>query len=245
MGRFEPTREERAAGTALLKKLEGINGEITDVEFSDRPDLKFRINGLPIGCEIVGLMPGDIQQAMRTFSRTMYKRGVRVAKIVIPIEPDMWAQQAIERKWAKVQKYKIDEYSTNLSLLIHHPMLAPIDPVEYDAPGFVRGIQYGQAISTHGFRNVFYWSGKNTYSLDRKKEDALPIVYPDLSDGYPAYIQWIISAGSEGLKTHFDGVHIPLVLPVEHTMIIKPLSLRFKNLKPQEPKGDLRFGLGF
>jgi hypothetical protein len=246
MSRAEPTAEEKAAGTALLKNLREDGYPITHEDFDDRPDLRFLINGEAFGCEIVGLVPEDMQQAMRTFSTVMYRRGADVAKITIPIEPDEWMKTTIERKWAKVQKYPRTLFTKELSLLVHPPYLGPSDPVEYDREEFVLGVRYGQAVANHGFANVFYWSGKRLFAFNDRGGPPSLKTYPfDLSEGYPAYIMWIMSAGKEGLRERFENRSIPLALPAEHTKHIRPMDPNFKKLSPFEMKGDFRFQMYF
>jgi hypothetical protein len=244
MGRFIPTEEERAAGLALFDYLRTAGHKVVNEDFGDRPDLTCQLDGYFMGCEIVGMVPAEMQQAIRTFSQVMFRRKVDVAKITVPIEPDMWMQAAIERKWAKVQKYPPSDYTQNLSLLVHYPMLRARDPVEYDRSEFVDGVCYGQAMAAHGFNNIFYWSGRKIYVLNHGKPPA-PKVLGDLSKGYPAYCILIMSAGVEGLRTRFENRAIPLQLPPGCVKNIKPLEPAYRNLKPKEPDGDLRFVLGF
>ncbi|WP_312515044.1 hypothetical protein [Massilia sp.] len=244
MSRFVPTTEERAAGSALFDFLRQAGHDLIDEDFDDRPDLTYKLNGHYMGCEIVGMIPADMQQAIRTFSKVMFRREVDVAKITIPIEPDMWMQTAIERKWAKVQKYPLSKYTKNLSLLVHYPMLGPHDPVEYDRDEFIDGVCYGQSVASHGFKNIFYWSGKKIYLLNYKKPSA-PRVMGDLSKGYPCYCIYIMSAGAEGLEERFKDRQIPLQMAPDRVKHIKPLDPAYRNLKPHEPEGDLRFELDF
>jgi len=244
MGRLIATEEEQKAGEALFNYLRACGNNLSETEYDDRPDLRCFIDGRPMGCEIVGLIPADMQQAIRVFARTMFRRKVDVAKITIPIEPHMWMRTAIERKWAKVQKYPKTPYTENLSLLVHHPMLGYKDPVEYDRNEFVTGVQYGQAISNHGFANVFYWSGRKIYHLNHAKTTQ-KVKHGDLSKGYPAYIQWILSAGNEGLRENFEDRSVPLALPRDQVKHIKPMDPDYQGLKPHEPEGDFRMRLVF
>jgi hypothetical protein len=244
MGRFIPTKEERGAGSALLNYLRMAGHHIEKDDFGDRPDLTFQLDGNFVGCEIVSMVPADMQQAIRTFSQLMLRNNADVAKITIPIEPDMWMQTAIERKWAKVQKYPPSAYTANLSLLVHYPVLGVRDPVEYDRREFINGVCYGQAVSQHGFDNIFYWSGRNIYTLNHGKPPFQKVI-PDLSNGYPAYVLWILSSAQDELRKRFENRSIPLQLPDGCTKHIKPLEPAYRNLKPYEPEGDFRIRLQF
>jgi hypothetical protein len=232
MSRNDPTPEELTAGDALLKFFAACNVPVTDVDFDDKPDLRFALRDIPVGCEIVSLMPSDMQEAMRVFFNLKYKNGVDVAKIVIPIEPHSWMKNTIEKKWKKVQGYEKGPYTLNLFLLVHPPMLGHKDIVEYDHEGFIRGVMYGERIAEHGFRKIFYWSGSKIVVLDEDKENIPPITYDTLPEGYPAYVIYAFMAEKEKFRERFgEGTH-RLEVPKEHTKIIRPLTPEFKNVPP-------------
>lgn len=242
MSRNEPTKEELSAGDALLKFFMALGVPVTDVDFKDKPDLRFALENVPVGCEIVSLMPSDMQKAIKTFFRYKFKKGVDVAKIVIPIEPHSWMKNAIEKKWKKVQGYEKGPYTLNLFLLVHPPMLGPRDIVEYDHEGFIRGVSYGERTAKHGFRKIFYWAGNRIVVLDGDKENIPLITFDTLPLGYPAYVIQSFMAQAGKFKERFgDGTH-RLDVPKEHTQIIQPLTPEFKNVPPLLPK-DL--GVGF
>jgi hypothetical protein len=235
MSRNEPTQEELTAGAALLKFFARCNVSVTDVDFGDKPDLRFSLSNIPVGCEIVSLMPSDMQQAMRTFFNFKFKNGVDVAKIVIPIEPHSWMKKIIEKKWKIVQGYEKGPYTLNLFLLVHPPMLGHKDIVEYDHEGFIRGGRYGERIAEHGFRKIFYWSGSRIVVLDDDRGNIPPITYDTLPKGYPAYVIYSFMAEKEKFKERFgEKVHL-LEVPKEHTKVIRPLTPEFQNVPPLLP----------
>jgi hypothetical protein len=146
------------------------------------------------------------------------------------------AEYAIEKKWNKVQKYDKTLYTENLSLLVHMPMLGYQDVIEYDREEFVNGIACGERLSTHGFKNIFYWSGKRIIRLEGEKTNIPPIDYPSLPEGYPAYVMWIASTPNGDFRGTFGDEAHPAEFPKEHAKIIRPLTPAFNGGLPFYPK---------
>lgn len=240
--RNEPTPLERASGSALVEKL-SQHYQIDRPVFGDRPDLTFTSDGFNVAVEITSLLPEDVHHAIKMFFRKLLKEGVNLGKLIIPREPDMWIKAAIERKWKSVQKYSNFRELDNLNLLVHRPGIMA-DVIDYDEEGFLRALNYGHALSTHGFLNVYYWSGKRVVAFVRPDGPVPPVEY-DLSRGYPAWP--LVSHMSSISKTRglLEGKSISFNPPPEHTKVIKPMTPAFKGLKPHQPEGDIRFKFGF
>jgi len=240
--RSEPTILEKRSGQALLAAF-ATKHTIENEEFGDRPDLTFIADGHNVAVEITSLLPSDVHHTIKTFFKKLYRNGIALGKIVIPIEPDMWIKAAIERKWKSVQKYSNFSSLENLNLLIHRPGILS-DITEYDDDGFINALYYGHAKSSHGFLNVFYWSGTRIVPLPRASRSVPPRTL-DLSNGYPAWI--VLSHTSEQSKTRelLEGNPLSFDLPAEHTKIVKPMTPEFKGLPPLMPENNFRVSFGF
>lgn len=240
--RSEPTILEKRSGQALLDTL-AAGHTIENEDFGDRPDLTFTADGHHVGVEITSLLPSDVHHTVKTFFAKLYRNGIAIGKIVIPIEPDMWVKAAIERKWKNVQKYSNFSSLENLNLLIHRPGILT-DVTEYDDDDFISGLHYGHAKSSHGFLNVYYWSGTRVIPL-AKATGPVPPRNLDLTNGYPAWI--ILSHTSEQSKTRelLEGKPLSFDLPAEQTKIIKPMTPEYQGVAPLMPKNDFRISFGF
>lgn len=243
VSRSEPTKEERAASKALLEYLKSRGLIITEKKLRDKPDLRFKVGGVAAGCEIVSLVPSEVQQTIRAYTNWLYKKNEKISKIIIPIEPHAWMKKVIEDKWAKVQKYTTSEYTNNLSLLVHYPMLGHKDPTEYDKREYLDGVAYGERMSSHGFLNIFYWSGKSVYQISEDK-DQIPTVDFKLENGYPAYVQVIAKGTQAELRDVFEE-GLWLDVSDENTKIVKPLDTEFSKRKPRGMPEKLKVVFGF
>ncbi len=231
--RTESTVLERLAGQALIEALNRAHF-VTDVEFGDRPDLVMSLNGGNAGVEIVSLLPAKVHEAAKLHSLSLFKKGVSLAKLVVPIEPDEWVKAAIQKKWQIVQAYPKRRRPLRMSLLVHRPAVS-VD-FEFADSGFINALSYGSARSKHGFDNVFYWSGESIHLLSRP-EKHVPPTQVDLTRGYPAWI--FITRTSEQAQTIelAESVESTFDVPFEHTKILPPLTAEFKGLRPLEPDG--------
>jgi len=244
MSRRDPTPEEIATGKALLASIDDGMYQITDFEFSDRPDIRLRANGHAQGYEVVSLLPEHIHQTIKEYSMWLYRKKVSTCRVIIPIEPHMWIKNVIEKKWEKVQKYPSSEFTKDLTLLIHPPRLIE-NVIDYDDDGFIRALDLGEACSRHGFAGVGYWSGKRFVRLgNQPKGDHTKLVWEDLSSGYPAY--GVVTHTGTDLRAELEGKHLSFDdVPMKHTKLLKPLSPQFQGLKPELPPAQLKYRIGF
>ena len=245
MTRREPTPEELATGAALLRSIDDGVFEISDFTYADRPDLTLRANGHAQGYEIAGLLPEHIHQNISQYSMWLYRKGVKTCKISVPIEPHMWIKNVIEKKWERAQKFPKTEFTRDLTLLVHRPLIGS-ELIDYDEDGFLCALDLGAACATHGFAGIGYWSGKRFVRLNPSgdKVDHKLLKWKNLGQEYDAYIQ-IVHTGTnlcgnmEGRSFSFSDV------PAKYTKDLKPMSPQLQGLTPKYPSDDYRYSLDF
>lgn len=244
MGRSTPTDEEYEAGISLVERLKRLGYWVTRVRFRDRPDLRFFDGGIPHGVEITHLLPEDVQVALRLFRQKKYAKGVKHTRLTVPVEPEFWAREAIERKVKQVRGYEPSHFTANISLLLHYPKLGNEDIFDYDDKDFVAALAYAAHSTEHSFVNIAFWSGRAIYIL-KSKFTATPAA-PDtrlLSEPKSKTI-WAIHATGQELKEMFSRPTNRMT-KVAHadSKYVRSKNPKFKEWRPSNLSEDEQVGL--
>ena len=243
MTRATPTQAEIICGNALRQYLENGGSTISSFEFSDQPDLRFRSDGILTGCECVQIPPERIYRFVQTRFKNMSSnsQGLKAARVVWPVEPHTWMQEAIADKERHIHRYQSNVNSIEIDLLVHTPVDSSADMVKTSSPHFMVLLQWAANFRRSRFRKVYFWSAATGIVQLAPSESHLQKPVLDFSLGYPTDGYVMSSAGP--FKTTAEGES-----PIEYdfgeiepaVIIIPPTSAEFQKHRPNFTLSKLR-----
>jgi hypothetical protein len=245
MSRVTRKNEENAVANALLKYLSNNGLLVSDKVMGDRPDLIFNFDGTRTGCEIASVVPNRIRSGIARGIKRLQRKGVRVVRTIIPFEPHVWVSEIIKAKAAEYDSYaKIMSLAPHecMFLLLHAPLFAPFDIVDYNRIE-VWSLMVRAAARTPSKYGAIFFCDQNGKVRALKTVTPLPrpVDFFDLTNGYPTYVRYDCSNTWEDDQPDGERDYFYLNVAEENTIRIEPIAREFIGFQARIPGGNYAF----
>lgn len=235
MTRQTPTEGERLSGTALADFYRANGHSVSDVYFSDKPDLRLTIDAKAVGCECVQIPPARIFSFVHARFKQIESKhaGARAVQVVWPMEAHVWVREAIAEKDRLVPEYRRVAGVSEVSLLIHTPTASNTDVLTPLSSGEMNQIRWAAATVKTRFQSIYFFDPR--VGVERVYPPSQPFFEPtyDFTVGYPTSGFVLTSVGP--FTTTAEGA-----APVDYdfgevetqVLVVPPMDAQFRRYKP-------------
>jgi len=244
MSRKLPSPAEEACGFAIANFLRNAGHATSDLQLSDRPDVRLCIDGNPTAFECVQIPPRRVfQYSKNRFKQISPKEGeARSIQVVWPKEAHVWVLEAIADKERSFRTYRRNFPEGDINLLIHSPIEKSSSSIQPSDTGVMNQIRWAAARARTKFNAVFFFD-PNT-GVERIRPPSRQFVEPvyDFSKGYPTSSFTLTSCGpftttKEGdapANYDFGAAHLEV-------LIVPPVDAQFRKYPPYYVSRRYRF----
>ncbi|MES2840000.1 MAG: hypothetical protein V4794_06965 [Pseudomonadota bacterium] len=235
MSRKLPTPAEVACSFAIVDFLKGEGHSVSDLQLSDRPDVRLSIDGNPAAYECVQIPPRRVFEYSKTrFKQISPQRGeARSIQVVWPKEAHIWVSEAIAEKQRDFRTYRRNFPEGEINLLIHSPIEKSSSSINPSDAGVMNQIRWAAARARTKFNAIFFFDPDT--GVERIRPPSRAFVEPvyDFSRGYPTSSFTMTSCGpftttKEGdspVNYDFGAAHLEV-------LIVPPVDAQFRKYPP-------------